>query len=131
MQPHQVADSSVSCIDQKIIKSPFPSRCVDPFLQRASRKIAVVVDYRSPSRHHVDAGKPIPCYGGVQRPEAVLSVQKQWPRVISYDIYNPIIFPGLQCVRIVQPSDGWGNNTIGAEALSSIKTNLPEPSLVE
>jgi hypothetical protein len=131
MQAHQLANSTVPRIVDEIVKSTLASGCIDPFLQCASRKVTVVVDERSPSRHDIESSVSVPCDSRRQRPESILLISKNRSRVVSDHVLDSIIHPSLNSIRVMETSNRGRDDAIVAKAFGLIQPNLLQPSSVE
>ena len=131
MKSHQVSNSSISGIIHQIRKRALSPRSVDPFLEGTSWKIAIVINHSSPSWHDVEPGPAIACYGGVQRPEPALCIEKKGSSVVANHVSDSVIQPSPDRICIVEAGDGRRDDAIGAEMLCRSKAYLAEPALVE
>ena len=100
-------------------------------MQCTSREIAVVIDKCSPAWHDVESCITIVLNVGSQWPESVLLIAKDWTRIVSYHVDDPVVHPSLDGICVVQTSDSRRDDTLSAPALSSIKADLFQPGLVE
>lgn len=131
MQSKEVAHGGIPGIGDEIVKCALASRGINPFLGCASWEIAVVVDEGSPTRHDQEPSVSIVSNSSSERPESALWVAKRRPRVVTNDVGDSVVHPTFDRICIEETGNRRGYNTLGAEAASSIKSNLLQPSLIE
>lgn len=131
MQAKEVSHCSIPSIGDEIIKCALASRGINPFLRCASWEIAVVVNEGGPTRHDKEPSVSIVGNSSSKRPESALWVTKRRSRVVTNDVGDSVIHPTFDSICVEETGDRRGYNTLGAEAASSIKSNLLQPSLIE
>jgi hypothetical protein len=130
VQTKQISHSSVPGVVDEIVKCPLASRGINPFLQRASWQIAIVVDDSRPSRHDVQPRISVSCHGCVERPECV-GIAKQRAGVVADHVKDTVVHPASDNVGVVETSDCRGDNAAVAPTLRGTQSNLFQPCPVE
>ena len=124
MQAHEVADSGIPRIGHEVVKGTFASGGINSLLQRASRKITVVVNESSPSRHNIKSSIPVSCNGGGQRPETILLVSENRSRVVSDHVGDAIIHPPLNRICVMKTSDRGRDYAFCTKATGLVQPDL-------
>ena len=131
VQSEQIPDVYATRIIKQVAKRRRTSTGINPLLQSASLRVAVIVDRRRPARDDGQPSVPVGRHVGDGRPEGVLGVTQDGARVIADDVADAVIHERLDGVAVEQARDGGRDQTRRGEHGGGTKTDLVQPGLVE
>lgn len=131
VETEQVARVGGLGVDEQVGKGTGSSRGGNPLVGRALRGVAVVVDGGCPAREDSQPCVPIAGHSGDERVEGVVWVAEHGTSVVTDDILDAVVHPGLDGITVVQTSNGRRNESVGRELVAGPQSNLLHPRNVE
>ena len=131
MEAEQVTQDLGALCVQQVIEVSGAGRGIDPFLCRAGRGVAVVVDSSREARVDLHTREPVGGLSGEVGPHLVLAVEEDRSRVVADAVGDAIVPPGAESVTVVQAGDGGRDDTVGGELGRGREAGALEPDLVE
>lgn len=126
----EVAGGHILFECEKVAERTGVARGLVPFVGGAGWQITVEIDGSGPSWDNLEAGVAIVGDSGGQSPVDVLGIHEDRSAIVTDNVLDTIGEESVDGIAVVETSNGWRDETIGREGISSIDSNQLQPFLV-